>query len=412
VGAATVALAPPAGTPLAGYGSPARRLAFPDVLGLYPYAFWFKPSEGTLDPLFARAVFLEEGAVRMAWAAIDLIAVDRTFTREVQEQLRGAGLAPLTLIVSASHTHSGPGAFVPSALWAFLAVDRYRAEVRSSLAGAVARAIVRAEAARVPARVASFGGEAPDLTVGRLGLPVDREITGLKFAAADGRLIALVWNYAIHGTMLGPLNLKFSGDVMGVASAALERDLRVPVLFVNGAVGDVSPRRHGPTEVAGVGEALAASVRAAATHAGPPRDGALGTRAARVLLPSPFLPLRNCLGGPVPASAGLPLGWLVPRDAELTAVAVGDAAWVTVPGELQSALGEEIKAEARRGFTRGFVAGLSNDYLAYFVSIAEYARPGYVTCSSLYGPAAGATLTSAARDLLRQLAEARRRAAR
>ena len=71
--------------------------------------------------------------------------------------------------------------------------------------------------------------------------------------AADGQALALLWNYAIHGTMLGAGNLRFSGDVMGVASAILERELRAPVLFVNGAVGDVSPRRHGAAAVREVG---------------------------------------------------------------------------------------------------------------------------------------------------------------
>jgi hypothetical protein len=407
-GAATVALTPPAGTPLAGYGSLSRRLTFPDVLGLYPYAFWFKPSEGTLDPLFARALVLEQGTTRVAWATVDLIAVDRAFTREVRERLRGAGLAPLTLIVSASHTHSGPGAFVPSALWAFLAVDRYHTDVRSALVGAVVQAIVRAEAARAPARVASFSLQAPNVTVGRLGLPVDREIAGLKFVTERDRPIALVWNYAIHGTMLGPLNLRFSGDVMGVASTALERELRVPVLFINGAVGDISPRRHGPTEIVSVGNELATRVRAGWAGAGPPRDAILATRSTRVRLPAPVLSLRNCLGRLVPRSLTVPLGAMFARDAELTAVALGDAVWVTIPGELQSALGEQVKVEARRWFARGFVAGLSNDYLAYFVTAAEYPRPAYVTCSNLYGPTAGDLLTRSAGGLVKQLGETRR----
>ncbi len=49
-------------------------------------------------------------------------------------------------------------------------------------------------------------------------------------------------------------------------------------------------------------------------------------------------------------------------------MSVGDTVWVTIPGELQSSLGEAIKAEARRSFARGFVAGASNDYLGYFVT--------------------------------------------
>jgi len=411
-GAATVALTPPAGAPLAGYGGSGRRLLFPDVLGLYPYAFWFRPSEGTLDPLFARALVLVRGPARVAWAAVDLVAVDRSFTREVNERLRGAGLAPVTLIVSASHTHSGPGAFVPSALWAFIAVDRFHTEVRSALVDAVVRAIIQAEAGKAPARVAAFSLEAPNVTVGRLRLPVDREIVGLKITGEGGRAIGLVWNYAIHGTMLGPVNLRFSGDVMGVASQTLERDLGVPVLFVNGAVGDVSPRRHGPTEVVTVGKELATAVRAGWAQAVDARNTALTTRGTRVPLPAPYLSLRNCLSRLVPRSLTLPLGSVLSHDADLTAVALGETVWVTIPGELQSALGEHIKAEARRGFTRGFVAGVSNDYLGYFVTATAYSQPGYVTCSNVYGPDAGDLLTRSARALIRELAEARGEAKR
>ena len=50
-GAAAGVFAVPAGTPLAGYGGFTRRLLVPDVLGRYPHAFWFKPSEGELDPV-------------------------------------------------------------------------------------------------------------------------------------------------------------------------------------------------------------------------------------------------------------------------------------------------------------------------------------------------------------------------
>ncbi|MGH7334202.1 MAG: neutral/alkaline non-lysosomal ceramidase N-terminal domain-containing protein [Candidatus Rokuibacteriota bacterium] len=402
-----MALVPPAGTPLAGYGNPARRLLFPDVFGRYPYAFWFKPSEGTLDPLFTRALVLEQGRERVAWVTVELVAVDRSFTREVRERLRAAGLRPVTLIVSASHTHSGPGAFVPSALWAFIALDRFQDEVRSALVAAVVRAISLAESARAPARVATFSRQAPEVTVGRLGLPVDPEIVGLKFATASGRPIGLVWNYAIHGTMLGALNLRLSGDVMGVASQALERDLGVPVLFVNGAVGDVSPRRRGLTEMVAVGNELAATVVAGWTQAADSADAAITTRGVRVLLPAPVLSLRNCLGRLLPQSLTIPLGSVLGRDAELTAVSVGETVWVTIPGELQSALGDQIKAEARRSFARGFVAGVSNDYLGYFVTATAYPRTSYVTCNTVYGPAAGDLLTRAARRLIGELAEAR-----
>jgi neutral ceramidase len=205
---------------------------------------------------------------------------------------------------------------------------------------------------------------------------------------------------------LGALNLRLSGDVMGVASQVLERDLGVPVLFVNGAMGDVSPRRRGPTEMVAVGHELATSVRAGWGQALETSITSLTTRSVPVLLPAPVLSLRNCLSRLLPTSLSIPLGSVLARDTELTAVSVGDAVWVTIPGELQSSLGEAIKAEARRSFARGFVAGTSNDYLGYFVTETAYPRTSYVTCSTVYGPAAGDLLTRAASTLISEVAEA------
>lgn len=406
-GAASVSLVPPAGAPLAGYGSATRRLVVPDVLGLYPYVFWFKPSEGTLDPLFARALVIESSGARVAWATVDLVAVDRRFTEEVGERLRAAGVAPAHLIISASHTHSGPGAYGDSRLWAFLAVDRLSEAVRGAVTAAVVEALVRAEAAKVRARMAVFTREGPDLTTGRLRLPVDQEIVGLRLDDADGRPLALLWNYAIHGTVLGPGNLRFSGDVMGVASAIVERELGAPVLFANGAVGDVSPRRHGEGSLREVGAELATALREGWREARDASAVPMAVRIARLGLGTPFVSLRNCVGSWIPRELTLPLGWALPSDAELMAVALGDVVWVAFPGELQSALGRAIKEAARGQSKRAFVAGLSNDYLGYFVTAEAYDTPSYVGCAALYGRTAGERLTQLARDMIRELGEGR-----
>src|SRR5437773_8729190 len=118
-------------------------------------------------------------------------------------------------------------------------------------------------------------------------------------------------------------------------------------------------------------------------------DGTLGVARLTVDLPSARLSLRNCLSGWVPRFMTVPLGPALPRDAELVAVAIGDSAWVAVPGELQTALGQAIKRAGRRHFRHVLVAGVSNDYLGYFVTAQDFAQPGYVTCATLYGPNAG-----------------------
>ena len=256
----------------------------------------------------------------------------------------------------------------------------------------------------VAARIASASVRAPDLTIGRLGQPVDREIAVLKVTGESGALIATVWNYAIHGTMLPSANLRLSGDVMGVASRELERTTGVPVLFVNGAVGDVSPARHGEVELEGAGLELAAAVRAALDEATLVATSPLMVTTARLALPSPTLSIRNCTASWVPRWMTLPLGGALPVTTELVAVRLGDVGWVTIPGELQSRLGEVVKRAGRPDLARVLIAGVSNDYLGYFLTAADYSRVTYVACASLYGPHTGEQLTRAAETLIRGLA--------
>ena len=375
----------------------------PDVFGRHPHAFWLRPAEDTRDALAARALVLDAGGARLAWVALDLVAVDRALTRAVERRLAAAGLRAATLILSASHTHSGPGAFVDSALLAWLAMDRLDAAVRDAIVDAAVTAIRHADAARVPARVGASTVAAPAVTVSRLDRPLDREIRVLRVAAAGGAPIALVWNHAIHGTMLSARNLRLSGDVMGVASRALERALGVPALFVNGAVGDVSPRHHGESAMREVGAALAGAAREGWDRATPGAADGLRVARRRVTLPAPRLSLAGCLRGWSPRGLTLPLGAALPRDAELVAASVGNVAWVTVPGELQTALGAELRRGAARRFAPVLIAGTSNDYLGYFVTPEDYARPGYVTCASVYGPGAGACLVETAGRLLAEV---------
>jgi hypothetical protein len=402
-GAARVELGVPAGTPLAGYGDRARRLPVPDLLGRHPHAFWFRPSEGVRDPVVARALVLDGGGRRLTWLTADLVAVDRAFTARVTRALAEAGLAPGAVMVSASHTHSGPGAFMESGVLGFVAMDRYHPEVRDALVASLVEAARRADAARMPARVASAAIRGPDLTVGRLKRPVDKDVVVVKVVAESGAPIAAVWNYAIHGTTLAAVNLRLSGDVMGAAGRELERALGVPALYVNGAVADVSPSRHGEIESDAAGRELAAAARAAWDAAEPAAPATLALATERVTLPSPYLSLRNCSASWIPGWLRAPLGAILPVDAEVIAARLGDVAWVSMPGELQSELGQAVKGAGRPAIPRVFVAGLSNDYLGYFLTPTDYRRTTYVACATLYGPHAGQRLAEAAGRLIRSL---------
>lgn len=71
--------------------------------------------------------------------------------------------------------------------------------------------------------------------------PADRQINLIRLERPDGTLIALIANYAIHGTVLSGQNLLISGDAPGIVSAYLEEKLHAPALFINGAAGNMAP---------------------------------------------------------------------------------------------------------------------------------------------------------------------------
>lgn len=402
-GAASVDITPPVGVPLAGYGGLGRRPLIPNLLNGHPYTFWFKPSRGVDLPIMARALVLERGDVRVLWLAVDLVAIDARLVADLRTRLASEGLRYTALIVAASHTHSGPGGFARSRLFGFLAMDRFVAAIADHLVQGMVRAARRAEFMKLPARVGGGTGEVTGIGESRLDLPLDAEVGVLKVTAADGVPVALLWNYAIHGTALGKENLRLSGDLMGIAAERLEKSLGIPALYTNGAVGDVSPARHGPDGAAALGEALAREVLAVWNRVTPEARVTLSAFVEPLTLPAPRLPLRSCLGRWVPRWITLGLGWALPEASELVGVAVGADAWLTIPGELQTQLGQEVKAEGRRVFRRTFVVGLANDYLGYFLTREASRRVGYIECANLYGETAGEVVTERAKTLLQRL---------
>jgi hypothetical protein len=70
---------------------------------------------------------------------------------------------------------------------------------------------------------------------------VDRRIGLLRIDKEDGSPLVLIANYAMHGTVLGSQNLEISGDAPGVVSEYVEQQIGAPVLFINGAAGNLAP---------------------------------------------------------------------------------------------------------------------------------------------------------------------------
>jgi hypothetical protein len=137
--------------------------------------------------------------------------------------------------------------------------ERYKHETDTAYANFAANVLVSAIeegiASLVPAKLgvgwghsmANINRRARDIDdVAFLGLnpdgPVDRRIGILKIRRkSDESLMTLIANYPIHGTVMGGANVLISGDAPGVVANYVEEQLGVPLLFINGAAGNLAP---------------------------------------------------------------------------------------------------------------------------------------------------------------------------
>src|SRR5262249_27433406 len=71
--------------------------------------------------------------------------------------------------------------------------------------------------------------------------PTDRQIGIIRIDPPQGKSIAVIANYAMHGTVLGGRWMQISGDAQGVVAQHVEEKLGTTMLYINGAAGNLAP---------------------------------------------------------------------------------------------------------------------------------------------------------------------------
>ncbi len=217
-----------------------------------------RQSTGVHDRIFHRVVAMDDGVTQFFLASTDLCLIAPSVYDEFAVQLKKeTGIDPVQVWWTVTHTHSAPEVG-PHGMAKLMMPERYGhapdAEYTASVQRALIDAIKEARAKLAPARLASGTGFS-SANINRrardpkgaisLGLnpdgPADRQIGLIRLETPAGEPIALIANYSMHGTALGPQNKLISGDAIGTVSAYVEEKLGAPMLFVNGAAGDLAP---------------------------------------------------------------------------------------------------------------------------------------------------------------------------
>lgn len=217
-----------------------------------------RESTGVLDRIFHRIIVLDDGVKQFFLVSSDFGKIDPSLYERVALSLKNElGIDKENFWWSVTHTHSAPEIGPPGLSEIFMP-ERYEqpiaVEYTDFVVAKLIEGIREAREKTVPARLgvgwgfsqANINRRAIDVDgKATLGLnpegPVDRRIGLLRIDKEDGSPMALIANYAIHGTVLGPQNLDISGDVPGIVADYVEQKIGVPLLFINGAAGNIAP---------------------------------------------------------------------------------------------------------------------------------------------------------------------------
>jgi neutral ceramidase len=214
------------------------------------------PSEGTLVDLWAKALALEDSkGKKVILITSDLLGFPKKMSDHIRDQLAVKyGLTRSQIILSSSHTHTGP--VLMDALFDIYPLDAKLTEVIRKYSENLEKQIVNlagdAIRAMVPAQLYSMNGitrfqvnrrnnkEAALTNETVLNGPNDYSVPVLKVTDASGNLIAVTFGYACHATVLS--FYQFSGDYPGFAQIELEKlHPGATAMFFQGTGADQNP---------------------------------------------------------------------------------------------------------------------------------------------------------------------------
>jgi len=432
MGAAAVDITPPKGAPMAGYYS--TRL-----------------SEGTHDPLYAKALVFEQDGAKVALVSLDLIGTTRDSVEAARREIEKlAGWRAEAVMISATHAHTGPilsGGLRADAQGAKMdVIEKYMADLPKM----IAESVRLAESRLTSAKVFTGMGHEDDLSFNRRYFmkdgtvgwnpgklnpnivkpagPIDPEVPVVYCESGEGKPLATYVNFAMHLDTVG--GMEFSADYP-FTLAKLLGQIKGPdmvTLFTIGTAGDINhvnvsnrDPQKGHGEAARIGTILAGEVLKTYARLEPVKTSAPRVRTRMVSLPLPKIEpgevekareFATRYGGKnepkflqkvwafkvldVAAREGKP------QEVEVQVIALGDdLAWVSLPGEIFVELGLAIKKASP--FKHTIIAELANGSIGYIPTKRAYAQGNYEPISARCAEGSGERLVEEALRLLQEV---------
>jgi len=240
-----------------------------------PGGFSANMAEKAHDPFHSRALVLDDGQTTLAMVVVDILGAGPDVLNEAKALAAAkTGMSPDKMLISSTHTHSGPSVNTRSEA----AAAYYKKFVEG-----IAESIIQAHAALKPAAVGAAAHPLPDevfnrrwyLKPGKMPLnpfgrldtvkmnpgtspdvidrpagPTDPDITILSVQDAKRKPIALFANYSLHyvgGAPGGQMSADYFGEFARLMPSRVRGDENFVAMMSNGTSGDINNIPFGVT---------------------------------------------------------------------------------------------------------------------------------------------------------------------
>jgi neutral ceramidase len=392
-----------------------RAVITPDIpVWLAGYASRTHPSEGILTDLWVKVLAVQDVKGKKAvLITSDLLGFPKKMSDRIRNQIAiRYGLTRSQIILSYTHTHSGP--VLMDALFDIYPLDDNQLKVIQEYSASLEKKIVdltgAAIHAMVPAQIRSGSGitrfqvnrrnniEASLTAQTVINGPNDYAVPVLKVTDQSGNLMAVAFGYACHATVLDIYQI--SGDYPGYAQIELEKSHPgVTAMFFQGAGADQNPLPRRTIPLARqYGKELAASVERVLEEEMKKLEPVLSTAYSEVNLKFSTPPSKDSLVKIANEAEGYQKKW---ATNQLKTLRDNGSLMTSYPYPVQvwklgdqaiMALGGELVVEYSIGLKKLFgpgifVLGYVNDDMAYIPSETILNNGGYEGESSqmVYG---------------------------
>jgi len=214
-------------------------------------------SEGVHDPLFAYAWWLEPGGQEpLVWIVLDLCLLSVASARLLAQEISSrTGVHPDRILLSTTHTHSGP-----DTVFIGMNEEPWARRYYDLLVEACLKAVQSARRRAFPGRIEVRTGRS-DLGVNRrdTSAPIDPRVVILSLIDESGGERGFLFHYSCHLTVLGVDNYRISADWLGPVRERLQKDFGCPLMYLQGAEGNVDPASRGALDMADPDQAVGSS---------------------------------------------------------------------------------------------------------------------------------------------------------